>query len=128
MPLPPTPRQQQTTRAHDDEVDADHETKRAKVESQKKQKIAQLKQQHESLMRVVKIGDAEFATMDSYDNELSADDDTEDEDEFWSDEDKLQFTIVPEALCGPALHWTNDRLLLSCGWTSWQMRLKSTGF
>lgn len=37
--LPPTPRQQHSTRAHEVEVVDDHESKRAKLEAQKKQKI-----------------------------------------------------------------------------------------
>eukprot|EP00435_Cladocopium_sp_Y103_P042386 s3763_g11.t1 len=37
-PLPPTPCQQPATRAHEEQVDLDHEAKRAKLEAQKKRK------------------------------------------------------------------------------------------
>eukprot|EP00435_Cladocopium_sp_Y103_P066738 s194_g29.t1 len=57
QPLPPTPRQPHMTRTHEDEVDADHESKRAELEIQKKQKINRMMQQNETMIRVVKAKD-----------------------------------------------------------------------
>jgi hypothetical protein len=70
MQLPPTPRHPHFTRMHDSQEDADHEVKKARVADQKKQKINQLMQEHEAMIRVVKVGTDEFATMDGYSTQL----------------------------------------------------------
>eukprot|EP00435_Cladocopium_sp_Y103_P003341 s5159_g1.t1 len=54
----------------------------------------------ESMIRTVKIGDDEYATMDNYGTELNLEEVLDDE--FWSDEDQLQFTNVSEALWSDA--------------------------
>ena len=95
--LPGTPRQPHATRTHETETEGDPETKRAKVETQKKQRINQLREFHESHIRTVKIGNDEFATLDSYEAEVDINDDVQDED-YWADEDQLQFGDVPESL------------------------------
>ena len=100
MQLPPTPRQPHSTRTHEGQGDAEHEVKKAKVGEQKKQRINQLMQQHESMIRVVKVGTDEFATMDDYSTELDINVDVPD-DELWRDEDQVQFGEVPDAL------WSN---------------------
>ena len=96
-----TPRQQHATRTHEFEVEEDHEAKRAKMESQKKQKIHQLRELHESMIRAVKVGTNEYATMDNYEHEVNMDEDVP-EVEFWSDEDQLEFKGVPEELWSKA--------------------------
>ena len=103
MRLPPTPRQPHDTRARgpDDDDDADHESKRARLESQKKQKINQVIEHNESMIRMVQVGDDNFATLDDYETELDMTADAP-EDEFWCDEDQLQFDNVPEALWSKA--------------------------
>ena len=58
---------------------------------------------NESMIRTVKVGADEFATLDDYENELDLDADTL-EDEFWCDEDQLRFDNVPDAL------WSNASL------------------
>ena len=102
MQLPPTPRHQHETRAHGPDEE-DHEAKRARVEAQKKQKITRMMEFNESMIRTVKVGADEFATLDDYENEFDLDADTL-EDEFWCDEDQLRFDNVPDAL------WSNASL------------------
>ena len=94
--LPPTPRQQHTTRTHGDDVEESHEAKRARLESLKKQKINQLRESHEAVIRTVKVGSDEYATLDDYENEITMDDSPYIE--FWDDEDQLTFSDVPDAL------------------------------
>ena len=63
--LPPTPRHPHSTHAHDDErVDVEQDAEKARLEQQKKQRLNQLIELHESMIRVVKIGSDEFAAMD----------------------------------------------------------------
>jgi hypothetical protein len=81
---------------HDSQEDADHEVKKARVADQKKQKINQLMQEHEAMIRVVKVGTDEFAKMHDYSTELDMSVDVLD-DEYWCDEDQ----VVPDAL------WSN---------------------
>ena len=92
MQLPPTPRHAHSTRMHDSQDDADHETKKARVADHKKQKINQLMQQHEAMIRVVKVGTDEYATMDDYSTELDMNADVF-EDEYWCDEDQVWVTF-----------------------------------
>ena len=99
--LPPTPRQQHSTRTHETEMVDDHESKRAKIESQEKQKINQLREYNESMIRTVKVGTDEFATTDDYEHEMDVNDSTPDV-EFWEDEDNLEFKDVPDALWSSA--------------------------
>ena len=96
LQLPPTPRQQHATRTHGDDVEENHEAKRAKLESLKKQKINQLRESHEAMIRTVKVGSDEYATMDDYENEVDMDDGPDTE--YWEDEDQLTFSDVPDAL------------------------------
>ena len=60
--LPATPRQPHATRTHETETEGSPESKKAKVETQKKQRFNQLREFHESHIRTVRIGDDEFAT------------------------------------------------------------------
>ena len=67
---PPSPRTFSTHRTHDDDVaDDGHETKKAKVEVQKKQRIEQVKETYSKMIRAVKVGDDEFFAMDSYETD-----------------------------------------------------------
>ena len=97
MQLPSTPRHTHSTRMHDSQDDADHESKKARVEDHKKQKINQLMQKHEAMIPVVKVGTDEFATMDDYSTELDMNVDVL-EDEYWCDEDQVQLGEGPDAL------------------------------
>ena len=103
MQLRPTPRQQHETRAHGPDDTEDHELKRTRWEAQKKQRIAKMMEYNESMIRTVKVGADEFATLDDYENELDLDAGTP-EDDFWCDEDQLRFDNVPDAL------WSNAPL------------------
>eukprot|EP00435_Cladocopium_sp_Y103_P056674 s2135_g19.t1 len=76
---------------------SDHDAKRAKLEAQTKQKITQVMEFNESMIRTVKVGTDEFATLDDYSTELTMDDEPLEEDDYWVD-DQLQFSDVPEAL------------------------------
>ena len=71
----PSPRQSPTSRAHEDTAEAEesHESKKARVETQKKQRIGMLREQQESAIRTVKIGDSEYFTLDDYSNEAAVD-------------------------------------------------------
>lgn len=94
MQLPPTPRQPHGTRLHDDETQVEQEAKKAKTEQQKKQRLNQIMQYNESMIRVVKIGSDEFATMDGYTTELNMGEDIL-EDELWADEDQVKPAVPP---------------------------------
>jgi len=56
----------------------------------KKQKINQLRESHEEMIRTVKVGSDEYATMDDYKNEVDMDDGPDTE--YWEDEDQLTFS------------------------------------
>ena len=57
---PPSPRHASTSRAHgdDDEGEESHELKKARIESQKKQRIGMLRETQERVIRTVRIRDA----------------------------------------------------------------------
>ena len=103
-PVPASPRASPTSRAHDEGGDESHESKKAKLESQKKLRIGMLRESHEKMLRVVKIGEKEYHTMDNYEHDPSMDsaDDGFQGDDIWHDEDMLQFTEVPEQLWSDA--------------------------
>ena len=71
--VPATPRTNPTTRQHDIEPD-DHESKRARVEASKKQRLDRISADYASMVRSVKFSNDEHFTMDEYDNDLSMDD------------------------------------------------------
>ena len=103
MQLPPTPRQPHSTRLHDDDTNVEQDAKKAETEQQKKQRLNQIMQFNESMIRVVTVGSDEFATMDDYTTELNMEDDIA-EDELWADEDQVNLTDVPDAL------WSDEPL------------------
>eukprot|EP00435_Cladocopium_sp_Y103_P054278 s97_g17.t1 len=49
----------------------------------------------EAMIRMVKVGSDEFATLDDYAQDLDLDNDVPDDD-FWCDEDAVTFNSVPE--------------------------------
>ena len=87
-PVPASPRASPTSHAHDEGGDESHESKKAKVEVQKKLKIGMLRESHEKMIRVVKIGEKEFHTMDSYEHDPSIEfaDDGFQDDGIWHDD------------------------------------------
>ena len=62
--LPATPRTEPTTRLHDVDTQEDHEAKRAKTESLKKQRIERIAAEHAGMIRTVKISNESFHTME----------------------------------------------------------------
>ena len=56
-------------RFHADEPEEDREAKRARVESQKKQKVNQVRALRESMTSEVEFGDESYYTMDSFEVE-----------------------------------------------------------
>ena len=70
---PTTPRHSSTTRQHDAEVEEDHEAKRAKVETAKKQRLERISAEYSSMVRAVKFADETFYTMDEYEHDLQMD-------------------------------------------------------
>ena len=95
------PRHLATTRSHGPEGD-ELETKRAKVEESKKQKINALSAEHASMIRTISFGGETYHTLDNYDTEFQDDGSTRnDKDEMndlWKDEEELYFAGIPEAL------------------------------
>ena len=79
---------------------ADGPSKKAKVESSKKQRIEVVKETYARMIRAVKVGTDEYYTMDSYDTDYSWENEVL-VDDVWMDEDSLQFSGVPEEL------WSN---------------------
>ena len=72
---PATPRGLPTTRTHGVELQEEHDAKRAKTESLKKQRIDRIAAEHEMAIRAVKISDDEVVhTMDEYEADLQLDD------------------------------------------------------
>ena len=63
-----------------------------------------LRDSHEKMIRVVKIGEREFHTMDSYEHDPSIEfaDDALQNDDIWHGEDVLQFSDVSEELWSDA--------------------------
>eukprot|EP00435_Cladocopium_sp_Y103_P018692 s1844_g4.t1 len=70
---PSTPRGSPTTRLHEVEPD-EHESKKARVEMAKKQRLDRISAEHASMVRMVKFAEEERHTMDEYDHELGMDD------------------------------------------------------
>ena len=97
MYAPATPRGSPTTRAHGAELQEEHEAKRAKTESLKKQRIERIAAEHEMAIRAVKISENEVVhTMDEYEADLQLDD--HEEIDVWAGEDEVQATGMPEEL------------------------------
>ena len=127
----PTPRTTATTRAHGDDAD-DHEPKRARVESSKKQRIERVAEQDEMAIRVVKVSsEEELHTMDDYASDLQMDD--QDEIDVWEGEDKVslqqclkscgRITTLVSSLQNQLLKSIDLQIKLnykgSCPWVFW---------
>ena len=94
--LLPTPRTEPTTRLHDVDTQEDHETKRAKTENFKKQRIERIAAEHAAMIRTVKISNESFHTMDGYTQDLQLDDHLEDD--AWLGEEEIKGDGVPSDL------------------------------
>jgi hypothetical protein len=95
--VPPSPRASPSSRVHDEAPD-EHEPKKARVEVQKKQRIERVKEEHEKMIRTVKVGEDVYHTLDDYDTDFNWNQQVVEDEEMWRDEDSLQFSGVPEAL------------------------------
>ena len=94
--LPATPRTEPTTRLHDVDTQEDHEAKRAKTESLKKQRIERIAAEHAGMIRTVKISNESFHTMDEYSQDLQLDDHLEDD--AWLGEEEIKGDGMPSDL------------------------------
>ena len=95
MDVPATPRGSPTTRTHGAEVQEEHDAKRARTESAKKQRIDCIAAEHELEIRAVKISDDEVVhTMDEYETDLPLDD--HEEIDVWAGEDEVPAAGMPE--------------------------------
>ena len=96
-----SPRHSATTRVHGPEGD-ELESKRAKVDEPKKQRINALSAEHASMVRAISFGEETYHTLDNYDTELQDDgckrSDKDEMDDLWKDEEELYFAGIPEAL------------------------------
>ena len=95
--VPPSPRQAFTTQSHGPDS-GDDVSKRARVETAKKQKVNALMAEQQQMIRVVKFGSEEYHTMDEYSTDFNDEVQEEDGQDLWKDETELQFAGVPEAL------------------------------
>ena len=93
---PVSPRHSPTTRTHATDVD-EGESKRAKTEEHKKQRINRLAEEQESMMRTVRFGTETYHTLDSYEAAFQSDD-VESSEEVWIGENDLYFAGVTEKL------------------------------
>ena len=71
--VPTTPRTSPSTRQHETEPD-DHDSKRARVETAKKQRLKRISAEYATMVRTVKFAGENFHTMDEYNSDLSLDD------------------------------------------------------
>ena len=67
---PPSPRASPSSRAHD-EAPGEHESKKTRVEVQKKQRIERVKEEHEKMIRTVKVGEDAYHTLDDHDTDFN---------------------------------------------------------
>jgi hypothetical protein len=93
--VPGSPRDSPTSRAH--AVDAEGgESKRAKTEEHKKQRINRSAEEQEAMIPTAQFGTETYHTLDSYDAEFQ--EDAENADDVWIGEDDLYFAGVTEQL------------------------------
>ena len=108
--VPSTPRQAAPTRPHGDEVE-DQESKRARVETSKKQRLERISAEYQAMVRTVKFGDETLHTMDEYQHDLQLDD--HNSVDMWMEEEKDDLAtdgmpaetygqIIPTDRCPPA--------------------------
>ena len=124
--LPATPRGSQTIRTHDDQPgDEDHESKRARPESSKKERVERLSAEYASMIRAVKISTETFHTMDEYEQDLQLDDHLEQT--FGKVKMRLQVMIYPQ-ICGRLVAQTNILRSLQNGLTGLPIMWSSSVF
>ena len=69
--VPSTPRGPPTTRAHAQDAEEGHDSKRARIGTTKKQRVERIAAEHELSVRAVKISENEVVhTMDDYEHDL----------------------------------------------------------
>ena len=68
--VPPSPRASPYSRAHD-EAPEEHESKKTRVEVQKKQRIERVKEEQEKMIRTVKVGEDTYHILDDYDTDFN---------------------------------------------------------
>ena len=97
LDVPTTPRTSPTTRMHGTGTEEEHESKKARVEDVKRQRIERIVAEHKAAVRAVKVSENEvFHTMDDYETDLQMDD--HNEIDVWAGEDEVVTTGMPEAL------------------------------
>ena len=99
---PLTPRVPHSTRGHGPESSEREASKRPKIMDSKKQRIAQLRETMEAMIRTVKVGDEVLSALDNYETDLDLEEPMEDD--YWGDEDYITLEGVPEDL------WSNASL------------------
>jgi hypothetical protein len=114
--VPTTPRQSSTTRQHDE--DDEHDAKRARVETAKKQRLERISAEYSSQVRQVKFGQEAYHTTDEYEHDLQLGD--HDNVDMWMEEEKddLAANGMPAELwsdhpidrCPPAPEESIDRI------------------
>jgi hypothetical protein len=96
LDVPTTPRTAPTTRVHGAGTEEEHESKKARVEDVKRQRVERIVAEHEKAIRAVKVSEDEvFHTMDDYETDLQMDD--HNEIDVWAGEDEIATTGMPEA-------------------------------
>ena len=94
---PPSPRGSPRTRMHGAEGGEEHVEKRFKSESHKKARLTRLSEERSAMVRVMKMTEDEFHTMDSYDDDPQLDNHC-DYGDPWMDEDVIVLSSMPEEL------------------------------
>ena len=97
-----SPRGSSTVRANNPGGAESEESKRAKVEESKTQRINRLQLEYEERLSAVRIAYKEYFTMDDYSTDLNVDDDLCENDEFWYGEDEVKLGDIQEALWSDA--------------------------
>ena len=101
------------------------DSKRARTENHKKQRVETLSAEHEQMIGTIKFGAEEYYTLDSYETEPVNDQADEGPDgDVWANEEELHFAGIDERL------WSDHDLkhYQEKMWTSLQMRSKSKDF
>ena len=96
LDVPTTPRTAPTTRVHGAEMEEEHESKKARVQDVKTQRIERIVAEHEKAIRAVKVSEEKiFHTLDDYETDLQMDD--HNEIDLWAGDDEVATTGMPEA-------------------------------
>ena len=96
---PDTPRASASTRSHDAETN-EQESKRARVETSKTQRIERISKDYASKIRAVQFAKDSLYKMDEYETDLRLDD--HNLGDAWFDEDEIKFDKIPNELWSDA--------------------------